>query len=44
MLKLLIFSLSLLIAFALYCCIRCGSLYDKEIDDFEQENFINKWD
>ena len=40
MLKLIICGLLLLISFALYCCIRCGSMYDKEIDDMEQEKFL----
>ena len=32
--------LFILINFTLYCCIRCGSLYDKEVDDLEQEKFL----
>ena len=42
MLKLIICGLFILISFALYCCIRCGSLYDKEMDDMEQEKFLQK--
>ena len=37
MLKLIICSLFVLIALALYCCIRCGSLSDREMDDMEQD-------
>lgn len=44
MLKFIVCGLFILISFALYCCIRCGSLYDKEMEDLEQEKFINKWD
>lgn len=40
MLKLILCGLFLLIGLALYCCVRCGSEYDKEIDDIEQEKFI----
>ena len=40
MLKLILGGLFVLIGLALYCCVRCGSEYDKEIDDLEQEKFI----
>jgi hypothetical protein len=40
MLKLIACGLFILISFALYCCIRCGSLYDKQVDDREQEKFL----
>ena len=36
----IMFSIFILISFALYCCIRCGSLYDKEMEDLEQEKFL----
>lgn len=44
MLKFIIGGLFILISFALYCCIRCGSLYDKEMEDLEQEKFVRDWE
>lgn len=35
--------LLLAIGFVLYCCLRCSTLYDKEISDIEQEKFIKEW-
>lgn len=33
----------LLLMFILYCCVSCSTIYDKEIDDIEQEKFIKEW-
>ena len=43
MLKLLLCCVSLIIGFFLYCCIRCSSKYDREIEDMEQEEFLKNW-
>ena len=43
LLKLILCVIFLLIGFTLYCCIRCGSEYDKKIDDMEQEKFLEDW-
>ena len=43
MLKFIICGLFLLLGFILYCCVRCGSEYDREVDDIEQEKFLENW-
>ena len=43
MLYFLLFSIFTFIAGILYCCIRCASEYDKEIEDMEQEEFLKNW-
>jgi len=43
MLKFLICSIFSLIGFTLYCCVRCSSMYDKEQEDLEQEEFLRNW-
>ena len=43
MFKFLLGSIFLTISGILYCCIHCSTTYDKEIDDIEQEKFIQEW-
>lgn len=32
-----------IIAFVLWCVVRAASLYDRMVDDAEQERFVNKY-
>lgn len=43
MFKFLLFCIFLFIAGILYCCIRCASEYDRELEDMEQEEFLRNW-
>lgn len=38
MLKLLLCFISLIIAGGLYCCLRVGAMYDREMEELEEKN------